>query len=94
VRVPVRPVHPGDLMGVVGDGYPVVLEAPRYPGLEGMGVVEALGSGVTGPPTGTRVTFFPAPGALAEYVTASARSVAPCPARSPTQPRRCCCSTR
>jgi NADPH:quinone reductase-like Zn-dependent oxidoreductase len=75
VRVLARPLHPGDLMGVAGQGDPGVLDPPQSPGLEGMGVVEALGQGVAGPEPGSRVAFFPVPGALREYVTAPARVV-------------------
>ena len=72
VRVLARPLHPGTLMEVAGQGDAGVLDPPRSPGFEGMGVVEALGQGVAGPEPGSRVAFFPVPGALREYVTAPA----------------------
>jgi NADPH:quinone reductase-like Zn-dependent oxidoreductase len=73
------PLHPGDLVGVTGYSDSAVFDQPRSPGLEGMGVVEALGQGVTGLETGRRVAFFPVPGTLREYITAPARFVVPVP---------------
>ena len=43
VRVLARPLHPGDLAGVVGFGDAGPFGQPRSPGLEGMGIVEELG---------------------------------------------------
>jgi NADPH:quinone reductase-like Zn-dependent oxidoreductase len=62
IRVGVRPVHPGDLQGVSGPGGGET-GGPRSPGLEGMGTVVSIGTGVTGLEPGIRVAFFPAPGA-------------------------------
>ena len=80
VRVLARPLHPGDLAGVVGfGGNAGPFDEPRSPGLEGMGIVEELGEGVSGPRPGSRVAFFPVPGALREYVAFPARFVVPVP---------------
>ncbi|MER5410615.1 alcohol dehydrogenase catalytic domain-containing protein [Streptomyces sp. NPDC002769] len=47
IRVTTRPVHPGDLAGIRGrhttDHH---LPAPVTPGMEGVGMVEALGDGI------------------------------------------------
>lgn len=50
--------------------YPVQL--PYVPGLEGSGVVEAIGEGVTNVKIGDRVAFVHEPGSYAEYNLASA----------------------
>jgi NADPH:quinone reductase-like Zn-dependent oxidoreductase len=82
IRVLVRPIHPGDLVGVRGQsgaratGRPT---RPITPGVEGMGIVEATGSPGQGPPLGARVAFFPAPGAWAEFVLAPAEFVVEIP---------------
>ncbi|PSM44658.1 alcohol dehydrogenase [Streptomyces dioscori] len=81
VRVLSRPVHPGDLAGV--QGFPGATQgrfaAPRSPGLEGMGLVETVGEGVTDLRPGQRVAFFPVPGAWSELLTAPADLVVPVP---------------
>src|ERR1700740_1015417 len=56
VRVLLTPIHPSDLHMVRGRyGYQPELSAS--PGIEGVGMVEALGPGVQGPAVGTRVVF-------------------------------------
>ncbi|WP_211241373.1 zinc-binding dehydrogenase [Pseudonocardia spinosispora] len=79
IRVLARPVHPGDLAGIEGfPGLPsATFDPPRSPGLEGYGVVEATAADGLAP--GTRVAFFPVPGAWSEYVTAPADLVVPVP---------------
>jgi NADPH:quinone reductase-like Zn-dependent oxidoreductase len=69
VRVLVRPVHPGDLLGVAGryrapsDTAPVPAGGNR-PGFEGMGIVDAVGMHAAGRlRPGMRVAFFPGRGA-------------------------------
>jgi NADPH:quinone reductase len=54
LRMRARPVNPSDLSTVRGR-YGELPELPATPGLEGMGVVVALGEGVDGPAAGTRV---------------------------------------
>ena len=48
---------------------------PYVPGLDAMGTVEALGSGVVGWSVGQRVMAFPAAGSYAEFVVADAALV-------------------
>jgi NADPH:quinone reductase-like Zn-dependent oxidoreductase len=83
VRVLVRPVHPGDLLGVSGryrapsDTAPVPAGGNR-PGFEGMGVVEAVGSvGRLRP--GMRVAFFPGRGAWGELAVVPTQFVTALP---------------
>jgi NADPH:quinone reductase-like Zn-dependent oxidoreductase len=78
VRVTVRPVHPGDLIGVRGRGSDR-LAGPSVPGVEGAGLVQSVGPGVTGLAPGTRVAFFPVSQAWSEYVVAPAEFVYPLP---------------
>lgn len=78
VRVLLRPVHHGDLLGIAGryqPQAPVPANGVRV-GFEGYGVVAEVGEGVQLTP-GTRVAFFPGGGAWSEkavvpvdYVTA------------------------
>ncbi|MCR3752068.1 alcohol dehydrogenase catalytic domain-containing protein [Lentzea californiensis] len=81
VRVLARPIHPGDLAGV--EGFPGLPQqwfaTPQVPGLEGTGVVEAVGEDVPGLASGQRVAFFPVPGAWSEFVTVPAELVVPVP---------------
>ncbi|MFD4527017.1 alcohol dehydrogenase catalytic domain-containing protein [Streptomyces sp. NPDC058470] len=81
VRVLSRPIHPGDLIAVEGlGGGPLQRYAvPRSPGVEGAGVIEAVGEGVEGSRAGQRVAFFPVPGAWSDLVTAPAELVVPVP---------------
>jgi NADPH:quinone reductase-like Zn-dependent oxidoreductase len=77
VRVLVRPIHPGDLLGVKAGARRFA--TPRIPGLEGMGVVEAVGDCAGGLRPGTRVAFFPVQGAWSELVTVPAGLAVPVP---------------
>jgi NADPH:quinone reductase-like Zn-dependent oxidoreductase len=81
VRVLSRPIHPGDLLQVEGAaGVPPRRYAvPRSPGVEGTGVIEAVGEGVEGLRAGQRVAFFPVPGAWSELVTVPAELAVPVP---------------
>jgi NADPH2:quinone reductase len=56
VRMLLTPIHPSDLHMVRGR-YGYQPELPASPGIEGVGIVEALGPGVKGPAVGTRVVF-------------------------------------
>jgi NADPH:quinone reductase-like Zn-dependent oxidoreductase len=56
VRVLLSPIHPSDLHMVRGR-YGYQPELPASPGIEGVGMVEAVGPGVQGPIVGTRVVF-------------------------------------
>jgi NADPH:quinone reductase-like Zn-dependent oxidoreductase len=87
IRVHSRPVHPGDLLGVRGryrspGNTADVAPGGARPGLEGAGVIEAVGPNVdasTGLTPGGRVAFFPAKGAWGDYVLAPAQFVTPVP---------------
>ena len=65
IRVTARPIHPGDLLGVArGDvSGGLELASSRIPGMEGAGVVVAVGSDVVDVRPDQRVAFFPAAGA-------------------------------
>src|SRR5215831_16790569 len=56
VRMLLSPIHPSDLHMLRGR-YGYQPELPASPGIEGVGIVEALGPRVQGPPVGTRVVF-------------------------------------
>jgi NADPH:quinone reductase-like Zn-dependent oxidoreductase len=56
VRVLLTPIHPSDLHMVRGR-YGYQPELPASPGIEGLGMVEAVGPGTQGPAVGTRVIF-------------------------------------
>jgi NADPH:quinone reductase-like Zn-dependent oxidoreductase len=81
VRVLSRPIHPGDLMGVEGapGGSRQRFATPRPPGVEGMGVIKAIGGGVPDLRPGQRVAFFPVPGTWSEFVTVPADLAVPVP---------------
>jgi NADPH:quinone reductase-like Zn-dependent oxidoreductase len=57
VRVLLSPINASDLHMVRGR-YGYQPELPASPGIEGVGVVEAVGPGVGGPMVGTRVVFI------------------------------------
>src|ERR1700759_606442 len=56
VRVLLSPINASDLHMVRGR-YGYQPELPASPGIEGVGIVEAVGPGVPGPIVGTRVVF-------------------------------------
>jgi NADPH:quinone reductase-like Zn-dependent oxidoreductase len=69
VRVSAFPIHPGDLLAVSAaqtSGRELVA------GVEATGVVTEVGAGVTAFSAGTRVTFFPYPGAWRQVVNVDA----------------------
>lgn len=76
IRVLLRPVHHGDLLGISGryqPGATIPTEGVRV-GFEGYGLVEEIGDGVNLKP-GDRVAFFPGSGAWGEKITVSAEYV-------------------
>ncbi|WP_391858612.1 zinc-binding dehydrogenase [Streptomyces rugosispiralis] len=80
VRMLVRPIHPGDLIGVEGlPGQPEQQSGARTPGVEGMGVVESVGANVRAPHPGQRVAVFPAPGTWSDFVVVPADLAVPVP---------------
>jgi NADPH2:quinone reductase len=62
--------------GAIGAAVP----PPFTPGLEGAGVIEALGEGANGAKIGDRVTWCIIPGAYAEYQTVPVSQLIPLPA--------------
>ena len=80
VRLLVRPVNPADSLSIMGI-YPGFRPAslPAVPGLEGMGVVEAVGDKVTLVKTGQRVVPLNAPGTFQEYVIMAQEALLPLP---------------
>lgn len=80
VRMLVRPIHPGDLIGVEGvQGQPEPQSRARTPGVEGMGVVESVGANVRAPHAGQRVAVFPVPGTWSDVVVVPAGLAVPVP---------------
>jgi NADPH:quinone reductase len=75
VRMTLATIHNHDLMTVRGE-YGYLPELPARAGTEGVGVVDALGEGVTAVSLGQRVVAG-TPGTWAEYVTMPAASVVP-----------------
>jgi NADPH2:quinone reductase len=79
LRMRARPVNPSDLSLVRGR-YGELPPLPATPGLEGLGVVEALGDGVDGIGAGARVVpLGGAPGTWAEHLIAPAAALVPVP---------------
>ncbi|WP_421828584.1 zinc-dependent alcohol dehydrogenase family protein [Larkinella sp.] len=76
IKVIASPINPSDLM-FVQNLYGIQPELPSGAGFEGVGIVDALGEGVT-MRTGIRVSFT-AIGAWSEYVLANQRSLIPVP---------------
>jgi NADPH:quinone reductase len=86
VRVSAAPVHPGDLLGISASpafgSPPLIPRGGRVPGVEGVGVVEALAADVVPShqvQVGTRVAFFPVDGAWSSRIAAPVRSLMPVP---------------
>ncbi|MFI0040443.1 zinc-binding dehydrogenase [Streptomyces mutabilis] len=77
----VRPIHPGDLIGVEGlPGQPEQQsQTRRTPGVEAMGVVESVGANVRAPHPGQRVAVFPALGTWSDFVVVPADLAVPVP---------------
>src|ERR1700729_1250087 len=78
VRVLLTPIHPSDLHMVRGR-YGYQPELPASPGIEGVGIVEALGSGVQGRMVGTRVVFIDTWNTWREQIVCSADRLVPVP---------------
>src|SRR5216684_6975036 len=92
IRVSYAPIHPGDLLGIMGSpafgSPPVIGRDGRVPGFEGAGVVTRLGSQVDptlGLKAGIRVAFFPAAAAWSDEVVVSASWVVPLPVTIPDE---------
>ena len=92
IRVSHAPIHPGDLLGVMGSPAfgtpPSIGPGGRVPGFEGAGVVSEVGARVDtslGLRQGQRVAFFPAPGSWRDEVVVPAGSVMPLPDTIPDE---------
>ncbi|MGF6597804.1 NADPH2:quinone reductase [Paraburkholderia sp. GAS448] len=86
VRVSAAPVHPGDLLGVSASpafgSAPLIPRGGRVPGVESVGVVEALAADVAPShrvQVGTRVAVFPVNGAWSSMIAAPVHSLLPVP---------------
>src|ERR1700722_19434239 len=78
VRVLLSPINASDLHMVRGRyGYQPKL--PASPGIEGVGIVEAVGSGVQGPMVGTRVVFVDTWNTWREQIVCPADKLVPVP---------------
>ena len=72
VRITHRPINPADLLTIQGY-YPIRPSLPGSPGLEGVGVVDAVGANVTGVSIGQRVISVAGkPGTWAEQLVVPA----------------------
>lgn len=76
VRVLASPINPSDLM-FVQNRYGIRPQLPSVAGFEGMGVIDAVGEGVT-LPVGTRVSFTGL-GSWGEYVVVHHKAIIPVP---------------
>ncbi len=80
VRVLLSPINASDLHMVRGR-YGYQPELPASPGIEGVGIVEALGPGVQGPMVGTRVVFVDTWNTWREQIVCPADKLVPVPGR-------------
>jgi len=78
IRTILSPIHNHDLWTVRGS-YGYKPELPAIGGSEAVGVIDALGEGVSGVSIGQRVAAAGVHGAWAEYFLAPARGVVPLP---------------
>jgi NADPH:quinone reductase-like Zn-dependent oxidoreductase len=77
IRMRVRPINPSDLFAIRGQ-YGRLPKLPATPGMEGAGVIEALGPGVTQLQRDQLVAPMSG-GTWQEYLVADARSLLPVP---------------
>lgn len=78
VRVLLSPINASDLHMVRGR-YGYQPELPASPGIEGVGIVEALGPGVKAPTVGTRVVFIDTWNTWREQIVCPADKLVPVP---------------
>lgn len=78
IRLQARPINPSDLFAIRGR-YGVLPQLPAVGGMEGAGVVAALGANVTGLQIGQQVVPLAANGTWQEYVTARPDTLLPLP---------------
>src|SRR5215471_3770476 len=74
IRFTHRPINPSDLLTVRGD-YRIFIQPPLTPGLERVGVIDALGDGISGLALGQRVISLAGlPGTWGEQLVVPAAS--------------------
>ena len=78
VRMRLCPINPADLLTVRGL-YGTRPRLPAVPGYEGVGVVAALGEGVTAPAVGTRVVPLGSNGTWQQVCIAKSAALLPVP---------------
>src|ERR1700761_2940067 len=78
VRILLSPINASDLHMVRGR-YGYQPELPASPGIEGVGIVEAVGPGVQGPMPGTRVVFVNTWNTWREQIACPADKLVPVP---------------
>ncbi|MBV9787425.1 MAG: zinc-dependent alcohol dehydrogenase family protein [Chloroflexi bacterium] len=78
IRLRARPINPSDLFAIRGS-YGVLPKLPATPGMEGAGVVEALGADVSNFQIGQQVVPLATNGTWQEYVVVDASAVLPLP---------------
>ena len=84
VRLEAAAINPSDY-GMIGGSYGRLRELPAVAGREGVGVVEALGEGVSGVEPGTRVRFPGEDGAWREYACIAADELLVVPPAVPVE---------
>lgn len=84
LRITLRPVNPADIAFVRGLYVPPE-SYPACPGMEGVGVVEALGSNVKGIKEGSRCVVTRVRGTWAEYMTVPTDNITPVPGDIPDE---------
>jgi NADPH:quinone reductase-like Zn-dependent oxidoreductase len=78
VRMRVRPINPSDLFAVRG-AYGVLPELPAVAGMEGAGVVDAVGAGFTGFQEGQQVVLLGGAGTWQEFAVVAQPALMPLP---------------
>jgi NADPH2:quinone reductase len=90
VRMLLSPIHPSDLHMIRGR-YGYQPELPASPGIEGVGIVEALGPGAQGPAVGTRVVFVHIWQTWSEQIVCPVDRLVPVPKGLDDQAAATCC---
>lgn len=78
LRLQARPINPSDLFQIRG-AYGILPRLPATPGMEGAGVIEALGEGVEGLRVGQLAVPLGPIGTWQEYLAADANALLPLP---------------
>ena len=78
IKVLAAPINPSDVLTLTG-GYGILPPLPAVGGNEGVGVVAALGPGVTSPPVGQTVLLPVGGGTWATHLVADAKKLMPLP---------------